>query len=159
MKPLIVGLLALAACSEKPALVGVAAAGPGAPCVAFDGAAAVPPGTRITLVFPEQPQRIATARIGDARADCSVLAQGDVGGSYHPLTLDRAADHAWVAIAVAGEVTLENGHATAELDGTAPRETFRMCTSTEGLHLTAWSGGKRVWHSYFLLGYDVEPTC
>ena len=40
---------------------------------------------------------------------------------------------------------------------------LRSCSSFEGLHFTAWSGGalkgKRVWHSYYYLGYDVEPTC
>jgi hypothetical protein len=41
--------------------------------------------------------------------------------------------------------------------------TFRSCSSMEGLHFTAWSGGsrheKKIWHRYFYLGYDVEPTC
>jgi hypothetical protein len=41
--------------------------------------------------------------------------------------------------------------------------TFRSCSSIEGLHFTAWSGGgrneKKIWHRYFYLGYDVEPTC
>lgn len=41
--------------------------------------------------------------------------------------------------------------------------TFRSCSSREGLHFSAWSGGastgKSVWHSYYYLGYDVEPTC
>jgi hypothetical protein len=40
---------------------------------------------------------------------------------------------------------------------------FRSCSSFEGLHFTAWTGGalkgKRIWHSYYYLGYDVEPTC
>jgi hypothetical protein len=161
MKGLLIGLLTLTACAEQPALIGVAASGPGTPCVAFEGTTkAVESGTAVTLVFPEQPQRIETARVGEARSDCDVLARGDVAGSYHTLLTDRPLGQGgWVAIAVTGEVRLENGHATAELDGAAPRETFRACTSTEGLHLTAWSGGKRVWHAYFLLGYDVEPSC
>lgn len=40
---------------------------------------------------------------------------------------------------------------------------FRSCTSMEGLHFTLWSGAppreKRLWHGYYYLGYDVEPTC
>jgi hypothetical protein len=40
---------------------------------------------------------------------------------------------------------------------------FRVCTSGEGLHLTAWVGppitGRRVWHRYYYLGYDVDPNC
>ena len=42
-----------------------------------------------------------------------------------------------------------------------PREQIsaKMCASTEGLHLTAWADGRRVWHTYFYLGYDVDPDC
>jgi hypothetical protein len=159
MKPPLAALLILTACAEQPAVIGVAAAGPGPPCVAFQGAPGLEPGTPVTLVFPEQPQRIQAARVGETRTDCEVMAKADMSGSYYAVSSDRPLGESWVAIAVTGDVRLENGHATAELDGAAPRETFRMCTSTEGLHLTAWSEGKRVWHSYFFLGYDVEPSC
>jgi hypothetical protein len=74
----------------------------------------------------------------------------------------------FVGIAVVGAddgVTRSGGKASAQLPG-APagkRLTFRVCTSGEGMHMTAWSGkplsGKRVWHAYHYLGYDVEPTC
>jgi hypothetical protein len=41
--------------------------------------------------------------------------------------------------------------------------TFRSCSSMEGLHFTGWAGGalkgKKIWHRYYYLGYDVEPTC
>ncbi len=41
--------------------------------------------------------------------------------------------------------------------------TIRSCSSMEGLHFTGWTGGalkgKKVWHRYYYLGYDVEPTC
>jgi hypothetical protein len=37
------------------------------------------------------------------------------------------------------------------------------CTSTEGIHISLWSGsGKdrtRRWSAYVYLGYDTEPTC
>ena len=51
----------------------------------------------------------------------------------------------------------------ADLDGDHRLEYFRQCTSSEGVHLTVWAGkpltGKRLWHEYFYLGYDVEPNC
>ena len=51
----------------------------------------------------------------------------------------------------------------ADLDGDGKFETFRVCTSYEGLHLTLWDGpplqSARLWHRYFALGYDVEPSC
>lgn len=41
--------------------------------------------------------------------------------------------------------------------------TFRACSSMEGLHFSVWTGGalkeKQVWHRYYYLGYDIEPTC
>lgn len=51
----------------------------------------------------------------------------------------------------------------ADLDRDGVRETFRDCTSHEGVHLTIWSGqalvGSRRWHAYFYLGYETEPSC
>ncbi|HVO78593.1 MAG TPA: hypothetical protein VMT39_01120 [Candidatus Bathyarchaeia archaeon] len=51
----------------------------------------------------------------------------------------------------------------ADLNGDHQLDYFRQCTSSEGVHLTVWAGkpltGKRLWHEYFYLGYDVEPNC
>jgi hypothetical protein len=55
------------------------------------------------------------------------------------------------------------GVVVADLDPDGVRETFRDCTSHEGVHLTIWSGqpltGSRRWHAYFYLGYETEPSC
>ncbi|MGL5879455.1 MAG: hypothetical protein ACRC2V_16975 [Xenococcaceae cyanobacterium] len=67
--------------------------------------------------------------------------------------------------AVAGSLVRKLGIVVAKenLDGDGIEESFRSCASAEGLHLTVWSGqaltGTRKWHSYYYLGYDVEPTC
>jgi hypothetical protein len=37
--------------------------------------------------------------------------------------------------------------------------TFRQCSGSESLHLTAWLAGRRVWHGYYFLGYNVDPDC
>lgn len=51
-------------------------------------------------------------------------------------------------------VVLGSGPATGE---------FRMCASNEGVHLTLWRGNAlktpRLFHAYYPLGYDVEPSC
>jgi hypothetical protein len=43
------------------------------------------------------------------------------------------------------------------------RDTYRSCTSSEGVHLTIWSGkppaSERRWHQYYYVGYDLEPDC
>jgi hypothetical protein len=58
------------------------------------------------------------------------------------------------------------GHKVAggwDLDGDGKAESFRQCVSSEGVHLTVWSGeplkGKRIFHAYVPLGYDTEPNC
>ena len=62
-----------------------------------------------------------------------------------------------------GTLTSGAGRVTADLGGDARSVTFRSCTSREGVHLTAWAGkplgGRRVWHDYYYLGYDVAPDC
>jgi hypothetical protein len=71
-----------------------------------------------------------------------------------------------IAIAIARSeqsFVVKNGIASADLDGDGRAEYFRECTSSEGIHLTVWTGrllnGQRRWHYYYYLGYDVEPSC
>jgi hypothetical protein len=44
-----------------------------------------------------------------------------------------------------------------------PGLTVSSCTSTEGIHVSLWSGAEpervRRWSAYVYLGYDTEPTC
>ncbi len=130
-------------------------------------------GTEVSFVLPERPQRVVKAVIeGKAAGSCS----------RHPETVDPAASFYWLryvgakpaleqpelllAIAVvrpAGTLAVRRGTASGDLDGDGRAEFFRVCTSTEGNHLTVWTGrpllGKRRWHSYYYLGYDLVPDC
>ena len=36
---------------------------------------------------------------------------------------------------------------------------IRSCSSTEGIHLTAWRECRRIWHEYYYLPYEVIPDC
>lgn len=70
------------------------------------------------------------------------------------------------AVALVGGTTafiVEDTLLQVDLDADGQSETFRSCTSQEGLHLTLWDGdplsSARIWHVYFYLGYDVEPSC
>jgi hypothetical protein len=55
------------------------------------------------------------------------------------------------------KVTVVKGLATADLDGDGKLEYFRGCMSSEGEHLTVWTGeplkGKRRFHAYLYLNY------
>lgn len=50
-----------------------------------------------------------------------------------------------------------------DLDRDGIPEHYRICASSEGVHLTVWAGeppgGRRIWHHYHYLGYDMEPNC
>lgn len=57
----------------------------------------------------------------------------------------------------------KSGKVIGDINKDGTLESFRDCTSMEGVHLTIWSGeplkGTRLWHAYFYLGYDAEPSC
>lgn len=70
----------------------------------------------------------------------------------------------YFAVALPFRAFFRAGHtAAARLSEEGHVLNFRICASGEGLHLTAWDGkpltGKRVWHCYYYLGYDMIPSC
>lgn len=66
-------------------------------------------------------------------------------------------------IAPAKKIQVQNTLASVDLNNDGKPEFFRRCAGSEGIHLTIWTGkplvGKRVWHSYYYLNYDTEPSC
>jgi hypothetical protein len=70
---------------------------------------------------------------------------------------------AFAVVDVGGTVKRTGEANGLDLEGDGQEETFRVCTSREGLHLTVWSGRPivdlRKWHRYYYLGYDVESNC
>ena len=61
-------------------------------------------------------------------------------------------------------VPAEFKRGTVAIASIAPdKEKVHSCTSAEGIHFTVWSGepitGELLWHYYYYLGYDTEPTC
>lgn len=122
-------------------------------------------GDLVEIVPHDEQQTIYTAEIVEP-----VEPTDDSGGAMYTLEFMTRYDEAqpFLGIAVVGAIggiTTSNGKASAKL-ANAPagsRLAFRVCTSGEGMHLTVWSGkpltGKRVWHRYHYLGYDVEADC
>lgn len=62
---------------------------------------------------------------------------------------------------VAGEAKLVVKSGRPVLFTNANRQSviIHKCTSYEGVHLSAWEGSSRLWHDYYTLSYDVDPTC
>jgi hypothetical protein len=84
----------------------------------------------------------------------------EAGGDEQKMKARQAAA---IAVVSSQRTVVQRGKVQVDLDGDGRREFFRDCTSNEGIHLTVWSGkplsGKRRWHFYYYLGYDVVPSC
>lgn len=128
----------------------------------------LPRGAKVRLIFdaPGSRQTEAEAVIRNKRAGAC---NGDVSGSSHSysLTLTKAEAGATnIAVAIvdyAKPFRREKNLLVADFNGDGRDEHLRSCTSSEGVHLSIRSTKAReskcVWHAYFYLGYDVEPTC
>jgi hypothetical protein len=139
---------------------------------AGDGCLAMPQvrlatGSIVTLVQPNQPQSVMTAVIEEPIASCKDLEAAMIDGPYYRLRgLSPAPEERSVWIAVPGRVVNAKtaaGQVSLRLSQQHNDVRIRSCTSSEGLHLTAWDGepleSRRLWHQYYYLGYDVEPSC
>ena len=125
-------------------------------------------GRTIVLVATDPAPATGEAEIaGRLDQSCIPGSQGTAGYSHYSLKMVRGelAENA-PAFAIAnfgGVPRVSDSGITADLDGDGQAESFRACTSTEGVHLTIWTGkppeGRRRWHFYHYLGYDVSPNC
>jgi hypothetical protein len=125
-------------------------------------------GSPLILVLLSPPQSTAKAEIvRPAPPICSSIDPSDADlKSYEIRTTGEAPLPATPAIAVSGfsgRFQTRGKYVTADINQDGEPEFFRFCASSDGLHLTVWSGkplhGKRRWHQYYYLGYDVEPNC
>lgn len=123
-------------------------------------------GSPVRLVIVSDPQSVVeSAVVRKAGDSCPQIDQSEGQLDVYELRIGRGALNPMEpAIAVAGSagsITAHEGEVTANLDGKI--DYFHSCTSQEGVHLTVWSGnprvGQRLWHQYYSLGYDVDPTC
>ena len=127
------------------------------------------PGTRATIVFTGFPQHSAIGRV-TRRGKLPCIP----GPPMPPLDSIQyiaemprdTADRIGIPVVLLGRVAkpVQRGDTvTIEVEPGRPSIRFRVCASTEGLHATAWAGAPlastRRWHSYYYLGYDVDPTC
>jgi hypothetical protein len=124
-------------------------------------------GERVLVVDPNPPQRVRWATLElDATGTCAKWQAGaDVPGRVFALRSAAVTDDTgFIGIVVRGatRVSLQHAKAVVQIAG-KPALRFRSCTSSEGLHLSAWPSaepaGRPYWHAYAYLGYDVEPTC
>jgi hypothetical protein len=125
-------------------------------------------GQRIRFVTSSTPQTTGEAEIiGKVDRGCTVSDQNGPGFHHYEFkvvngSLEKAAP-AFALVNVSGALTVTESGVTVDLDGDGQPEAFRSCTSAEGVHLTVWTGkpleGRRKWHYYYYLGYDVDANC
>lgn len=150
------------------ASIGVAAASPdGQICVAMP-APPLAPGTAVTLIQPDHRQAVLVAIIDRPVPACERLERALVPAPYYLArrTTTTASDSGTLWIALSGRLGTRragSGAIVVQLNAAYPNAQVRLCTSQEGVHLTVWAGAplksRRLWHEYYYLGYDVEPSC
>lgn len=129
----------------------------------------------IVTDISEPPQKILEATVAKKLKISCVSHDSDAGDSnagenfYYTLTLtNKNTENSQVGIGIgiiqpSEKAQIQNNVASLDLNSDGKPEYFRLCASNEGLHLTIWTGkpliGKRIWHYYYYLHYDTDPTC
>lgn len=122
----------------------------------------------IRIVSLQKTQKVIKAKIQSKTSkNCSKNPKVPSDASFYIFKIkENEAENMTPGVAVAGftgSFNVVKGKVHADLDGNRNFESFRLCTSNEGLHLTVWAGeplkSKRLWHEYYYLGYDVQPNC
>lgn len=119
----------------------------------------------IKLVILGKPQKVVEKRIvKKLKTSCSRNTETTPDASFYAFLAGK--EHFDPTIAVVGftdDFKIMKGKIRGDLNSDGTFESFRSCTSNEGLHLTVWAGEalktKRLWHEYYYLGFDVEPSC
>ncbi len=125
-------------------------------------------GHRIALVVFTTPQSIAqTDVLRRLPSSCQSTDASNANFAYYELrVVEGTLAPSAPAVAVvdpAQPLKVLGRFVVGDLEGDRHPEYFRECTSKEGVHLSVWTGkplrGKRRWHRYYYLGYDVERNC
>jgi hypothetical protein len=125
-------------------------------------------GTLVYLIDLTMPQSVVHAAVQQADpASCMRTDVSDKASSRYELRiLPGESGFSAPAVGIVNAVRpliISRGLVRGDLDGDGHQEYFRECTSSEGVHLSVWTGkplvGRRRWHAYYYLGYDVDPDC
>ena len=130
----------------------------GVDCLVMAGPV-VAKGTPVLVVL-QQPQGVLKGVVGSPR-EVSCGESALLAGTSYEISVAGLENHdpAVAVIAPGATGNVGGGMVLVRTPGVRTPLSFATCTSNEGLHLTAWRGGRRVWHAYYYLGFDVEPSC
>jgi len=126
------------------------------------------PGRELILIWVPVPGEPHTPEIGRGKITVKTVTPCDAtnaqaNDSYYRLEAAKLGNgRIYIAVA-ARPNALRIGNRAISARFVNEELSFRSCSSTEGLHFSAWSGTRTkqhpVWRRYYYLGYDVEPTC
>jgi hypothetical protein len=143
--------------------IGIALQSPAGICLSI-GNATLSANAPVSLITPSQPQSVADGVVTGPGPGCPGADPDQPGYALH-IQRGKVEDNLELIAVIGGpklSVT-DHGEVIGDLDNDAQKETFRSCTSAEGVHLTVWKGqplqGVRIWHGYYHLDYDVESKC
>jgi hypothetical protein len=138
----------------------------------------IKPGTKITLVDqPAETLLSQTAGVNESSVverlsqDCDdghmfTTELSASGPAYYRIQTVKEWQGNSYLIAIAdpsGPVAVKEGGIEGDLDGDGTKESFRVCTSGEGVHYQVWTGeplkGRPRWHWYVYAGYDTASSC
>lgn len=119
-------------------------------------------GQDILVATFNPPQWINGLIIGKTTAHCNTTA--DLPGTRYEVQLKQIKNGNIIELGVAvviapAKLSVESGRPALFISGNENPIIFHECASNEGLHLSAWQWGRRIWHEYYYLRYDVDPTC
>jgi hypothetical protein len=129
---------------------------------------ALPVGAPVTVIHAAFPQYATEGRLGPRnKSPCFPPPRASVDSMEY--IVDAPADtlgRRGLPIVILGKLApavMRGDTVLLAIEPGRPSWRFRTCASEEGIHATAWSGvplsSPRRWHTYYYLGYDVEPDC
>ena len=146
-------------------------------CLA-SGNPAIDPAAKITLVDqPAENLAFETPMVAEAtvverlKEDCDnhhMFTQefGLSGPTYYRIRVQgdwQGNSYTFAIVDPLRPITVNGKNVEGDLDGDGAKETFRICTSSEGAHYQVWTGeplaGHPRWHRYVYAGYDTENVC
>lgn len=128
-------------------------------------------GSPVTLVSAMPPETFTQAEVtGPAKTACPITKEVDPTVSSYELRVPQGPPQKLTPmIAVlgpSGPFSMgPNNNVQADLDQNGKTETFRTCSSNNGIHLTVWFGnpldGTLLWHGYYYEPSNpgIGPAC
>ena len=126
-------------------------------------------GTPVTLVQPTLPQTFTPAEIGAAsETACPISKDVDTTVTNYELHVDNK-DALQKLVPLIGVVaaparfhTGTSNDVRSDFDADGKSESFRECSSTDGVHLTVWVGnpldGTLIWHGFYYQPENTAPA-